>query len=68
MLSNCSLCQIYVDELYVGERKPTLVKLFIGHNALAAAFNSLEFAQKADELDSVVCVCTIQASKVVEAG
>ena len=68
MLSNSTRCRIYVDKLYVGEGKPTTVKLFVGHNTLAAVFNSLEFAQKADELDGAVCMCTIQASKVVEAG
>ena len=44
------------------------VKLFVGHDTPSAAFNSLEFAQKADELDGVVRVCFIQASKVVVAG
>ena len=60
--------ELYIDELYVEEGQPTLVKLFVGHNILAAAFNSLEFAQKADELDRAIRVCIIQASKVVEAG
>ena len=67
MLSNTTWCQIYVDKLYVGEGKPTTVKLFVGHDTPAAAFNSLEFTQKAEELDGEVCVCIIQASKVVEA-
>ena len=72
--NNCSIlcssywCQIYVDKLFIEERKLTTVKLFVGHDIPAAAFNSLEFSQKADELDGAVLVCIIQASKVVEAG
>ena len=68
MLSNATRCQIYVDKLYVGEGKPITVKLFVGHDTLAAVINSLEFSQKADEFDGSVCMCIIQASKVVEAG
>ena len=68
MLSKSTWCQIYIDQFYVGEGKPTLVKLFVGHDILAAAFNSLEFIQNADELDGAVRVCTIQASKIVETG
>ena len=47
---------------------PTTVKLFVGHNMPSAVFNSLELAQKADELEGAVRVCFIQASKVVVAG
>ena len=42
--------------------------MFVGHDILAAAINSLECAQKADEVNGAVRVCTIQASKVVETG
>ena len=46
----------------------TTIKMFVGHDTPAAAFNSLEFSQKADKLEGEVRVCIIQASKVVEAG
>ena len=55
------------NKLYVTEGKSTTVKIFVGHNTPAAAFNSLEFSWKADEFDGEVCVCIIQASTVVMA-
>ena len=66
MLSNTTWYQIYVDKFYIGEEKLTTVKLFVGHNTPPAAFNSLEFTQKEEELDGEVWVCIIQASKVVD--
>ena len=68
MLSSVTCCQTYVDKLWVGEGTPICVKMFVGHNILAAAFNSLEFAQIAEDLDGAVCVCIIKSSKVVESG
>ena len=68
MLFNTTRVQMYVDELFAVERKTTTVKLLVGHDTPSAAFNSLEFAWKADEFDGEFCVCTIQASKVVTAG
>ena len=68
MLSNSTWCQIYVNKLYVGERKPTAVKMFVVHDTSAATFNSLKFAQKADKFDGEVCFNIIQASTVVTTG
>ena len=42
--------------------------MYVGHDMPVAAFNSLECAQKAYELDDEVHVSIIQASKVVEAS
>ena len=50
------------------KKKPTTVKLLVGHDNPSAAFNSLEFAWKADQFDGEVCVRTIQANTVVTAG
>ena len=68
MLSSSYRCHIYVDKLFIGEGRPTTVKLFVGHDMPSAVFNSLELAQKADELEGAVRVCFIQASKVAVAG
>ena len=68
MLSSATWCRNHVDKLYVGEGKPTLVKMFVGHDILAAAFNSFEFTQKAVDFDGVVRLCIVKASKVVESG
>ena len=68
MLSSSYWCQIYVEKLFIGEGKPITVKMLTGHDIPAAAFNSLEFAQEAYELNSEVRVSIIQTSKVVEAG
>ena len=68
MLSNTTWYRFYVNELYVGEKKTTIVKLLLGHNTLAASVNLLEFSQKADALDGEVCIFIIQACKVVEVG
>ena len=56
MLSSSHWCQIYIDNLYIAEGRPTTVKMFVGHGMPAAAFNSLKFAQKAYELDGGVRV------------
>ena len=58
-------CQIYVDKL---EGRLTTVKMFVGHDMPAAAFNLLECAQKVHELNSEVRMSIIQASKVVDFG
>ena len=68
MLSSSYWCQIYVDKLFIGEGNLTTDKLFVGHDVPSAVFNSLEVAQKADELKGAVPVCFIQASKVAVAG
>jgi len=68
MLSSVIWCRTYVDKIWVGNGTPTCVKMVVGHDILAAAFNSLEFAQKADNLDGAICVCIIQSSKAVESG
>ena len=68
MLSNTTCVQIYVDELYAAEEKPTTVKLLVGYDTPSTAFNSLEFSRKAGKSDSEVRVCTIQANTVVTAG
>ena len=47
---------------------PTTVKAVVGHDLPAAAFNLIEFAIATDNIDSVVLVHVIQASKVVEVG
>ena len=60
-------CQIYIDNLSIGNGTPTTVKLFVGHDMSSDIFNSLELAQKADDLEGAVRVCFIQASKVVVA-
>ena len=66
MLSNATWCRNYVDNLYVGEGKPTCAKICVAHNILVAVFNSLNLAQKSDDLDGAVRACIIKASKVVE--
>ena len=43
-------------------------KIFVGHNILATAFNSIEFAQIDDALNGAVSVCVIQSCRVVEEG
>ena len=68
MLSNTTRVRIYLDELSAAEGKPATVKMFVGHDTLATAFNSLKFSQKANKFDGVVCICSIQASTVVMAG
>ena len=68
MLSSSYQCQIYVNKIFIGEGKPTTVKLFVGHGIPSAVFNSLEFSPKADELDGAVRMCFVQARKVVVAG
>ena len=60
--------KIYVNDLYITPGKPTKVKVFVGHNAPAAIFNSIQLAKRADEIDCSVKVCPIQSNKVVTAG
>ena len=67
-ISSSYKCQIYIDHLSIGNRTPTTVKLFVGHDMPSAVFNSLELAQKVNELKGIVRVCFVQASKVVIAG
>ena len=45
-----------------------LSNFFVGHNSSAAVFNSLDLAKLFDEREASICVCHIQASKVVIAG
>ena len=68
MLSSSYRCQIYINTLYIAEGRPTTVNIFVGHNMSPAAINSKECAQVAYERDVAFCVCTIQNSKVMEAG
>ena len=68
MLSSSYWCQIYIDKLYIVEGRPTTVKMFVGYDMPAAAFNSLECAQKVYKFNDEVRASFIQASKVVEAG
>ena len=68
MLSSSYWCQIYIDILYITEERPTTVKIFVGHDMPSTVFNSKKCAQIAYERDGAVCVCTVQASKVMEAG
>ena len=44
------------------------MKVFAGHNAQAAIFNSIDLAKRAEEIDCAVKVCAIQSNKVVVAG
>ena len=68
-LVNFWKCKIYINEdIYIANGKPTTVKVFVGHDSLAAIFNSLKLTQFADEKDGAIHVCHIQASKVVVAG
>ena len=63
------ICKTYHNEdIYIADGKPTTVKVFVGHDSLAAIFNLLELGQLADEKDGAIRVCHIQASKVVVAG
>ena len=62
------MCQIYIDNLSIENETPTTAKLFVGYNMPPAVFNSLELAQKADNLEGTVRFCFIQTSKVVVAG
>ena len=72
--NNCSTIsssykyQIYIDHLSIEDGTPTTIKLFVGHNMPSAVFNSLELAQKVDELEDAVSVCFNQASTVVVAS
>ena len=68
MLSRLSQYHFYADRIWVGEGRPTCVKLFVSHDLLAATFNSVEFAEKANDLDGTVSVCVIQSRKVGKAG
>ena len=68
MISSSYRCQIYVDQLIIGEEMPTTAKVLVGHDMPSVVFNSLEVAQKVDELDGAVRVCPIQSSKVVVVG
>ena len=61
-------CEVYTNELFIAEGKPTTVKVFVGHDLAAVIFNSLELALLADEKEGVIRVCFIQASRVVVAG
>ena len=63
------ICKSYHNEdIYITNGKPTAAKVFVGHDSLAAIFNSRELAQSADEKDGAIRVYHIQASKVVVAG
>ena len=68
MLSSMSRAQLYVNHIWVREGEPTRIKIIVSHDLKAAAYNSIEFANVADDLDGAVSVCVIQASKVVIAG
>ena len=61
-------CKIFVSNLCIAPGKPTMVKVFVGHDSPAAIFNLLELAKLVGEKDCSVKVCAIQASKVVVAG
>ena len=68
MLSALSRARQYVDKIWVKELMAMIVKVFVGHDLPAAAFNSIEFAKAIDNIDGAVSVCVIQASKVLAAG
>ena len=68
MLFSSYRCQIYIESLYIAEGRPTTVKILVCHGMPPVTFNLKECAQVAYKRDGVVCVCTIQDSKVVEAG
>lgn len=59
MSSSPTCCKIHINKSNIGEGKPTLDKMFVGHYILATAFNTLEFAKKSYNLDSEVCVCIL---------
>ena len=61
-------CKVYVSNLYIAPGKPMMVKVFVGHDASAAIFNSIKLAKIADKRDCTVRVCDIQSNKVVVAG
>ena len=54
-----------MNDLFIADRKPTTVKIFVSHDSTAAIFNSLELGKLAEEKDGSVQVCFIQANKVV---
>ena len=68
LLSSILWARLYVDRVWFKEGEPTTFKVFVGQNLLAAAFNLIEFAKDADDLDGAVFVCVIQSSTVVKAG
>ena len=61
-------CKVYVSDLYITLGKPTMVKVFVGHDEPAAIFNSIDLAKRVDEIDCAVRVFAIQSNKVVVAG
>ena len=68
-LSSTYVCKGYHQEgLYIAEGQPTIVKIFVGHDSVAAVFNSRELAEIVEGKDGSIRVCHIQASKVVAAG
>ena len=61
-------CKVYISNLYIAPEKPTTVKVFVGHNAPATIFNSIDLAKRVNKIDCAVRVCAIQSNKVVVAG
>ena len=68
MLSSLLRARLYTNKIWVKEGIPTIIKVFIGHDLPAAAFNLIKFARATENIDSAVSVCVIQSSKVVRAG
>ena len=68
ILSSLARAWLYVDHIWVREGEPTRIKIIVSHDLKAAAFNSIEFAKVADDLNGAVSVCVIQASHIVVAG
>ena len=68
MSSSISKARQYVNKIWVKEEMPTIVKVFVGHDLPAAAFNSIKFAKATDDIDGTVLICVIQASKTVKTG
>ena len=57
MLSNLLWSGLYTDKIWVKEGEPTTLKVFVGHDLPVAAFNLIEFAKAADDLDCTVAIC-----------
>lgn len=53
-LSRMSRARQYIDTILVKEGMPTIVKVFVGHDLPAVAFNLIEFAKVTDNVDGTV--------------
>ena len=53
MLSSLACARLYVDNIWVKEGEPTRIKYIVSHNLKSSAFNLIEFAKVADDLDGV---------------